>query len=318
MTISANTLAAMRLLAVHGVGPAKLLRIYRQANQRSLDLPALLGNPHVLREFFSEAQAQQIETGEPLIAGQVEALTEAGVLALSWLDQAYPENLRARLGGKAPPVLFVRGSASILKDSSVGFCGSRKASPKGLEVAADCSSQLASKGVPIVSGGASGVDIRAHHAALEAGGATVIVLAEGIDSFRIKRELREVWDWKRVAVVSQFSLGSRWSVGNAMQRNWTICGLSRAMILIEARTTGGSIAAGRASISLGIPLFTPMYEGMPATAAGNRELITHGARPIMKAESTRRANMGKVMAVARRNRMNMSISGQDQLRLFHG
>jgi len=43
------------------------------------------------------------------------------------------------------------------------------------------------------------------------------------------------------------------------------------MILIEARTTSGSIQAGRDCLRLGLPLFAAVYEGMPESATGNEE-----------------------------------------------
>ena len=42
------------------------------------------------------------------------------------------------------------------------------------------------------------------------------VLAEGINNFRIKRALADVWDWERCLVISQYDpdtrFGARWSV----------------------------------------------------------------------------------------------------------
>jgi predicted Rossmann fold nucleotide-binding protein DprA/Smf involved in DNA uptake len=81
-----------------------------------------------------------------------------------------------------------------------------------------------------------------------------------------------------------------------MQRNRTIGALSRAMILIESASTGGSIEAGRASLSMGVPLFAPVYEGMPESAVGNRELLAHGARPLLKSRTTGRANLKEASA----------------------
>jgi hypothetical protein len=68
------------------------------------------------------------------------------------------------------------------------------------------------------------------------------------------------------------------------------------MILIESASTGGSIEAGRASLDMGVPLFAPVYEGMPESAVGNRELLAHGARPLLKSRTTGRANMKEVFA----------------------
>jgi len=87
------------------------------------------------------------------------------------------------------------------------------------------------------------------------------VLAEGILRFRVKREIRDEWDEARTLVISEFGPNLPWSVNHAMQRNRTICGLSRAMLLIEARITGGSIQAGRDCLRLGLPLFAAVYEG---------------------------------------------------------
>lgn len=271
----------------------------------------------MLREFLADAQLREFEANEAEVANDLKTLDESDVSVVSWLDPDYPPRLRQRLGNKAPPVIFVRGALQLLGSPAVGFCGSRKASSKGLSVAADCAGQLAERGITIASGGAAGVDLHTHRAALEAGGSTIIVLAEGIDHFRIRRDLRDQWDWERVAVVTQFPPSSRWSVANAMQRNWTICALSRAMILIEARATGGSIATGRASLSLQVPLFAPVYGGMPEWAAGNRELIDKGAMPIKKTPTSHRANLASVMDAACRDSGGKSFARPaEQLPMF--
>jgi DNA processing protein len=121
------------------------------------------------------------------------------------------------------------------------------------------------------------------------------VLAEGILHFKLKRELRDVWDDGRAVVVSEFLPGLPWSVHHAMQRNRTICGLSLAMVLIEARENGGSYEAGKASLELGVPLFAAVYEGMPVSATGNSELLGKGAKPLMRSRSTHRANLSPVL-----------------------
>lgn len=83
----------------------------------------------------------------------------------------------------------------------------------------------------------------AHRAALESGGTTILVLCEGILNFYFKKDFKDIWDWDRIAVISEFLPGIPWSVRNAMQRNKTICALSRAMLLVESGTNGESIEA---------------------------------------------------------------------------
>ena len=149
--------------------------------------------------------------------------------------------------------------------------------------------------VEFVSGFAAGVDMSAHRAALAAGGTTTVVLAEGILGFRVKKEIRDFWDEGRTLVVSEFGPNLPWSVSHAMQRNKTICGLSRAMVLIEARNTGGSIEAGRACQRMGLPLFAAVYEGSPESATGNEELLRIGAKRLMKSKSRDLPNINPII-----------------------
>ena len=72
-------------------------------------------------------------------------------------------------------------------------------------------------------------------------------------------------------------------------------------ILQTTATSGGSIEAGRASLNMRVPLFAPVYEGMPESAVGNRELLGHGARPLLKSRSTGKANMKDVFAAVFEN-----------------
>ena len=209
-------------------------------------------------------------------------------------DGNYPSLLFDVLGRDAPARLEWMGNINLLSMKSVGFCGSRKASAKGLEAAADCAAQAAKDDVVVVSGYAAGVDEIAHLNALANGGSTIIVLPEGMSHFRIRRELKSVWDWNKVLVVSQFSADERWQSFRAMARNKVIIGLSGAMIVIEAGETGGTMDAGRSTLKYGQPLFVVQYEEVTQDAVGNKYLIELGARPLSKLRSTGRANMARV------------------------
>jgi predicted Rossmann fold nucleotide-binding protein DprA/Smf involved in DNA uptake len=183
----------------------------------------------------------------------------------------------------------------LFDDTSVGFCGSRKASEKGLQTAKDCVEQIVERGFTVVSGNAAGIDLAAHKRALEAGGRTILVLPEGILRFRVKKELQEVWDWERVLVVSEFQPGQTWQAHQAMTRNRTIIGLSDILVAIEAGRTGGTIAAGQDALQLRLPVFAPIYEGMPREAEGNEILISKGAKPLRRSKSTGRASLSAMI-----------------------
>ena len=247
-----------------------------------------------LRPLLSAKQYEEFIATEEKAREDWEKLAEMNVATVSILDEQYPEVLRNRLQKNAPPLLMVLGNLGLLRKLSASFCGSRKASEKGLATATDCADQLAREGINIVSGYAAGVDMATHRAALACGGTTTLVLCEGILHFTIKRHLKELWNWEKVAVVSEFLPSIPWNVKNAMQRNKTICALSSSMILIESSSRGGSIEAGRSCLKMGVPLFAPVYEGMPETALGNRELLRQGAKELYKNNATNRANMTNV------------------------
>lgn len=289
-----DALALLTLLALPGIGPAKIHKALARARMRGLSVGEILDHQEELLPLSAD-QLRKVEDARARARHLSAAMAERGASFLPITDDHYPGVLRRRLGDSAPPVLTMIGNERLLDEPAVGFCGSRAASEKGLGVTGDTATQLAEAGLGVVSGYATGVDLAAHKAALRAGGSTTLVLAEGFLHFSVKREIRELWDLRRVAVVSEFLPDSVWSVHNAMRRNRTICGLSRALVLIEAREKGGSFEAGKTALALGMPLFAAVYEGMPESAAGNRDLLKTGARPLLKSRSSGRANVAPII-----------------------
>lgn len=214
-------------------------------------------------------------------------------------DPLYPRRLMVVLGKSAPARLVVRGNLNLLNEHAVSFCGARNASEKGIEAAALCARTASKEHFVITSGNARGVDRATHREALAAGGATILVIPEGMDNFRIAPELRDVWDWDRVLVVSQFDPKTVWRSYHAMERNKTIMALSCAMIVIEAGEKGGTRAAGEDAIRLHVPLFAVDYGFDETVAPGNRELIKRGAKPLKKSRETGEPNLSTLLQDAR-------------------
>ncbi|HTT79929.1 MAG TPA: DNA-processing protein DprA [Stellaceae bacterium] len=215
-------------------------------------------------------------------------------LLLTPNDAGYPIALSVAFGELASPEIWCVGNISILGTKAVGFCGSRDASDRGRQVAADCASQLSAVGVTIVSGYAAGVDMASHEAALAGGGQTIIVLPEGIDHFRIKKSVIDVWDWNRVLVVSQFQRNAIWRSYRAMERNNVIVALSQAVVVLEARDKGGTLHAGFAALNMKKPLFVAMYDEMNGDREGNQLLLGSGGLQLMRSRSTGQAQLRDV------------------------
>jgi len=289
-----KTYYILKLLNVPGLGNAKVKKILDYCHHGGIPIKDFIediirgdGKTHLL----TPSQIDSLGDRNVRLEDQWARLKDQNIEVLAIGDVNYPNRMISALNNKAPVLIFAKGDIRSLTKPCLGFCGSRKASEKGLKTAWDCADQMARKGVNIISGYASGVDMTAHKAALEAGGTTTLILAEGILNFKIKRDLKDVFDESRVLILSEFLPGLTWTVRNAMQRNSTICSLSQVMILIEAEEKGGSISAGRTSLKMGLPLFAPVYEGMPPTASGNRILLSQGAHGLKKSVKTMRANL---------------------------
>lgn len=226
----------------------------------------------VFEELFDSLQPAQ----RAFATDAADRLWHEGVEAILFGDEQYPAILA---NAPAPPAaLFVRGPSPLLHRPALGICGSRNASAEGLRAARACGEVIASHGFTVVSGYARGVDTEAHTAALRVGGATVIVLAEGIEHFRIRKGgVADAWDDSRAVVVSQFAPSQPWSPGSAMTRNTVISGLSRALVVVEAGEKGGTLAAGLHALDRGQPV---LALGLFGTPPGNQLLIDKGARVI--------------------------------------
>ncbi|MER5434075.1 DNA-processing protein DprA [Streptomyces sp. NPDC002588] len=197
-------------------------------------------------------------------------------------EPEYPQSLIHR-GKTSAPILFCYGNHGLLAADGIGMCGSRSVSDLGLKAATECGEEVSSRGLSVISGYAKGVDTATHLAALRSGGATVIVLAEGFDHFKVKKVFAEEFDTERLLVVSQFPPAQPWLAHGAMTRNRIIYGLSRALVVVEAGERGGTLAAGEGALRMGRPVFVLNFG--QETPPGNKILLEKGGYPVGSRES---------------------------------
>ena len=275
----------LQLMLSRGIGDVAIKKILHYAfthQDPSLELfckePAQLQTVLHCKEETIQSILQNKERAEMLC----DEMQEKGISVIVETDDDYPEHLKKVLNGQCPPVLFVKGNKSLLSTKSVGFCGSRKVSQKGMMITEQCAEQLVGRGITVVSGYAAGTDLAAHKAAITHGGNTVFVLAEGLLKSFKKAEVRDLLTDTNHVFVSQFLPAQAWNVGNAMRRNGVIIGLSSAMILVESGKTGGTFAAGEESLKRGTPLFVIDYGTPEVSAEANPYFIEKGGSPIRK------------------------------------
>lgn len=212
------------------------------------------------------------------------ALSATGSDAVILGQGGYPQLLAYMR--QAPPTFLYQGNVDLLTARSIGICGSRDVSSQGLSAAYACGEEVARCGLAVVSGYARGVDTEAHSAALDVGGSTVMVLAEGIARFKAKRWLTSrAYDPLKVVVVSQFPPNQTWSAGGAMSRNSVIIGLSLGLVVIEAGEAGGTLAAGMQALKERRPVIA--LEFRHDIPPGNKILLDHGAIAVRSRDQLR-------------------------------
>ncbi len=186
-----------------------------------------------------------------------------------------------------PPILFVRGRLpDPAENPYIAFVGARKATRYGREMTERFINDLKPYRPTIVSGLAYGIDYESHVAALKHGCPTIAVLGCGIDDPypRGHLSLRDEIVKKGGAVISEFPWGTPPLHYNFPLRNRLISGLSRGVVVIEARIRSGSLITARWAGDGGREVFAlPGSVGL-AMSEGTNHLIKEGAHLTERGE----------------------------------
>jgi DNA protecting protein DprA len=286
-----NTQYYLKLQAAQGIGAATQRAVLSYLSHHKMPFEEFFNAPHSVwkQAGLSQKQIEALTTQTPLLKQWESRLEQKGFQILGYLDEYYPERLKQILKNQVPPVLYIWGNLNLLRQPSVGFCGSRNTSEKGVAVAEDTVTQITKREWSVVSGHARGIDYTAHTTALKNNGSTIIVLPEGFLNFRLRDELKELVNEKNTLIISEFQPNAAWSVANAMTRNRTICSLSDALIVIQAGTTGGTFEAGKFALQVKVPLFVADYADPNLNGPGNPYFIQKGAKAIKKNSQTNMA-----------------------------
>ncbi len=194
-------------------------------------------------------------------------------------DPEFPAALREI--PEPPPVLFVRGRLDLLDRAAVAIVGSRDHTPYGAEACRAIAMHLAGAGVVVVSGMARGLDAVAHAGALDAGGATIGVLGNGLG---VVYPAANAELYRRVAVdgllLTEFPPGEKPTAGSFPRRNRLISGLARLTVVVEAALGSGAIITASAALEQGRDAAAVPGPITSRTSAACNRLIRDGAAPI--------------------------------------
>jgi DNA processing protein len=216
-------------------------------------------------------------------ASALETAARRGIEPIGWTDEAYPPLLRAIFD--PPPVLWLRGARPALDPPAVAVVGSRAGSPYAVAVAEQLATDLAARGIAVVSGLARGVDSAAHRGALAAGGVTIAVLGSGADVVYPREHAPLARDIARGgAVVSELVPGTPPQPHFFPMRNRIISGLSRAVVVIEAGERSGSLITARCALDQGRDVLAVPGNVLTGRNRGGHGLLRDGARIVETAD----------------------------------
>jgi DNA processing protein len=272
-------LAWMALVLTPGMGPTRCARAVQRLGGAAERLFAAsltelegLGMPAESAQFIFGGKSRKAAVDE------ISWITDSGATFLTMDDEQYPGRLMEIFD--PPPVLWVRGNASILNRAGIAVVGTRHPTPYGAGMAEMLSRDLARRGVVIQSGMARGVDTSAHKGAVEAGGKTVAVWGTGIDVIYPKenKKLAEQIVTSGGAIVSEFPLGTFPAPQNFPIRNRTLSGMSIGVLVVEAAEYSGTRITARCALEQGRDVYAVPGNATNKNAWGPNTLIKQGAK----------------------------------------
>ncbi|MFJ7065194.1 DNA-processing protein DprA [Streptomyces sp. NPDC101115] len=234
-----------------------------------------------------ESWRRRARTATP--ESDLDRITRCGGRFLIPGDTEWPSQLDD-LHDTRPIGLWIRGPADLRSWAlrSVAVVGARACTPYGAHTAATLAAGLAERGWVVVSGAAFGIDGAAHRGALGSGGATVAVLACGVDMPYPRGHAALI---RRIAeqglVIGELPPGSHPTRSRFVLRNRVIAALTRGTVVVEAEYRSGSLVTARAAATLGRhtmgvpgPVTSGLSAGVHELLRGEATLVTDATEII--------------------------------------
>lgn len=207
-------------------------------------------------------------------------------------DKKYPQILKQIYD---PPIsLYIKGNAEILNGKNIAIVGCRNSSKYGEEAAKYFAYNLSAKGINIISGLARGIDTYAHignlgammHNGNDICGKTIAVVGNGIDIIYPKENkyLEEKIIKSGGCIISEYPLGTKPEKFNFPARNRIISGLSKGVLVIEARAKSGTLITIDFALQQGRDVYVVPGNINSVNSVGTNDLIKQGAKLVTRVE----------------------------------
>ena len=214
----------------------------------------------------------------------VEYMKYNNINIIGILDEKYPKILKEIYD---PPIqLYIKGNEDILNSLSIAIVGCREATNYGIKVAKEFAFNISKQGVNIISGLAKGIDSAAHLGTIEAKRKTIAVLGNGLDIIYPKQNANLADKILKTggAIISEYPLGTLPKKQNFPARNRIISGLSKGIIVVEAKEKSGTLITVDFALEQGRDVYVIPGNINSINSTGTNELIKQGAKLVTKWE----------------------------------
>jgi DNA processing protein len=211
------------------------------------------------------------------------AASAGGMKAVVYGTEDYPDILKDI--PDPPAVLFSRGDLKgFLAMPAVAVIGSRRCTRYGRNVARTLAMDFVRSGAAVVSGLARGIDGEAHRGALEAGGVTMAVLGNGLDTcYPPEHDSLAERIAEKGVLVSEYPPGTGPARYRFPERNRLISGFSRGVVVVEAGRRSGTMITVNTALDQGRDVFAVPGEVTRALSMGTNMLLRDGAGVVITA-----------------------------------
>jgi len=270
----------LALALTPGLGPTRIKKLIEHFGAADRVFQASL--TELEATGMRAVSAQSIATGKSVELAQQECVkaAEAGARIISLSDPEYPSRLKEIYD--PPVVLFVKGSIEVLAQPGIAMVGTRHPTPYGSGMAERLSTDLAARGLVIISGLARGIDTASHRGAIAAKGKTVAVLGTGIDVMYPKENTRLTEQIVALggALISEFPVGTFPAPQNFPIRNRIISGMSAGVLVVEAAEYSGTRITSRCALEQNRDVYAVPGNVTNKGSWGPNTLIKQGAKLV--------------------------------------
>lgn len=181
----------------------------------------------VFEPSASRNAGQRIQNGEN--EESLEKMQSLGINTIGPGHEIYPAALR----GKSAATFYIMGNMDILSRPLLALLPSSKPSEKEIYAAAACIEAIAQPGVAILVGYGPHIERPGIRIALERGADVALILSEGILNFKVRQDLQDSWDIKRVLVLSAAKPNQKWSPNLAFRARDLQLTIAKAILITD-------------------------------------------------------------------------------------